>query len=388
MVAPHFRFFIEDQTRSVYPFLRRVTAVLPVPRFSKLTLMLPFMGNRYSFLRNTLEPINPLPQAVSSVEVRTIPYLTLPLEAFRKREYFLTSQSALCAVAKVPVEFDLIHAHFLTFGYTAAKLKEKYGKPFVLTAHGGDVYSLPFTNDWYNRLAKQIVSKADCIITVSSHNMKKLALLGVPSSRMHLIPNGYDEKIFRPISKEKVRQILGLPLNKKILLSVGNLLPVKGHTYLLDAVSLISKKCDDVILVIVGSGPLAGMLEKKIDTLHLRNRVFLVGSKSHGEIPLWMNACDLFVLPSLNEGFATVIPEAMACGKPVVATRVGGGPDAISNDELGILVDPKNSVKLADAITSALEHQWSSTAIMDYAKKYRWNNIAKQILSVYKRALS
>jgi glycosyltransferase involved in cell wall biosynthesis len=225
------------------------------------------------------------------------------------------------------------------------------------------------------------------VITVCKFNAEKLLSLGVSSSKLHVIPNGYDEQLFRPISKAYARGRLGLPLNKKILLSVGNLVDVKGHAYLIDAMSSISRR-KNVLLIIVGSGPLEETLRRRVKENKLDDIIMLVGGKRHEEIPIWINSSDVFVLPSLREGFPTVIPEAMACGKPVVATRVGGVPEAICSSELGILVPPKDPKSLSWAIEEALDKKWDPNIILEYAKRYSWSELAKQILLTYQKALN
>jgi glycosyltransferase involved in cell wall biosynthesis len=268
-------------------------------------------------------------------------------------------------------------------GFIAASLKFIYNTPFVVTVHGGDVYDVPFRDSWHNNLARYILSEADQVITVSRFNVNKLAELGVSSKKIHVIPNGYDENSFKPFSSFVARKTIGLPINKKILLSVGNLVDVKGHFFLIDAMALVSKVRKDVLLIILGSGVLREKLQKRIKLLDLNQRVLLVESRSHAEIPIWMNACDIFVLPSLGEGFPTVIPEAMACGKPIVGTTVGGVPEALSNPDVGILVKPGHSVALADAILNAIQTRWQTEIILNYAKKYSWDNVVKEILNVY-----
>jgi glycosyltransferase involved in cell wall biosynthesis len=120
----------------------------------------------------------------------------------------------------------------------------------------------------------------------------------------------------------------------------------------------------------------------------LEDYVMLVGGRRHEEIPIWMNASDIFILPSLKEGFPIVIPEAMACGKPIVATNVGGIPEAIIHNDLGILVNPRDSEELASAMLEALERRWNPEVILKHAEKYSWSNLAEQIVSVYQKALS
>ena len=100
-----------------------------------------------------------------------------------------------------------------------------------------------------------------------------------------------------------------------------------------------------------------------------------------------MNACDIFVLPSLNEGFPAVIPEAMACGKPTVGTRVGGIPDVFSDEDIGILANAADPEVLAQAIFDSLSRKWLSERIFESAQRYSLKTISKQILSVYHNVL-
>jgi glycosyltransferase involved in cell wall biosynthesis len=342
------------------------------------------MKNYFRFLELGVESQDELTRDYTRISPK---YFTLPIEILRKRNCYLATKSSIKALSKNPINFSLIHAHFLENGFVGTTLKNQYSKPLVVTAHGGDVYDLPFRDAWYNTLARFVLAEADQIITVSRFNAEKLLSLGAPSNKLHVIPNGYDEKLFKPIPVYKARESLGLPLNKKILLSVGNLVDVKGHKYLIDAMSYVLKKRNDVILVIVGTGVLRENLEKKARDLDLNDKILFMGGKKHEEIPLWMNACDIFVLPSLNESFGVVIIEAMACGKPVIGTRVGGIPEIISRDNIGILVKPKHSESLSECIIEALEKKWIPKDIIDYAQQYSWTNIVKRILEVYYKVL-
>jgi glycosyltransferase involved in cell wall biosynthesis len=306
----------------------------------------------------------------------------------RRRNYYLAAKSCVSMISKNRVDFSLIHTHFLGNGFIGAYLKNKYGKPLVVTAHGGDVYDLPFRDRWYNSLARFVLAEADQVITVCKFNAEKLLSLGISSNKLYIIPNGYDEGLFKPISRSKAREKLGLPLNKKILLSIGNLVDAKGHTYLISAMSLVLRKRKDVLLIIVGSGSLKELLQSMAKKYGLGDYVMFAGGKKHEEIPIWMNASDIFILPSLQEGFPTVVPEAMACGKPIVATNVGGVPEAITHNDLGILVNPGDSEGLASAMLEALERKWNPEIILKHAEKYSWRNLAEQIVSIYQKALS
>jgi glycosyltransferase involved in cell wall biosynthesis len=301
----------------------------------------------------------------------------------RRRNYSLIARACVRKLAQNHLDFDLIHAHFLELGFAGAALKDERGIPLIVTAHGSDVYDLPFRDDWHKGIAKYVLSKADQVITVSQFNAAKLSSLGVSPRKLHVIYNGYDARIFKPMPKQEARKRLALPLTKKILLSVGNLVDVKGHEYLVNAMSVVLKTRHDAILVIVGSGPLRARLFDKIKRLKLNDEILLVGRKQHDDLPIWINASDIFVLPSLSEGFPTVIPEALACGKPVVGTTVGGVPEALSDQNVGILVNPKDSMALADAILVALEKKWHTDIIINYAQQYSWGNLVRRILEIY-----
>jgi glycosyltransferase involved in cell wall biosynthesis len=181
---------------------------------------------------------------------------------------------------------------------------------------------------------------------------------------------------------------LDLPADKKIVLAVGNLQEVKGHKYLVEAMEYVVKKRKDVICLIVGNGRLEVMLKKQIKSAGLFDYVKLVVAKPHREIPLWMNACDLFVLSSLRESFGVVQIEAMGCGKPVVATYNGGSEEIITSKDYGLLCDPAKPEELAQNILSALYRVWDSDLIKKYSAQFSWNNISDQIQKVFSSSIS
>ena len=385
LIVPHVKYFIEDQAKLIEQYFSSFTVLMPRPYFSTLALKLPRLSNRFQYLHMSEDSCS---IHEKSYRLLSPKFFTLPIDQLRKRNCYLATQKSIEVLTKNTVNYDILHAHFLDNGFVGVKLKERFGKPLVVTAHGGDVYDLPFRNSWYNSLAKYVLNNADQVITVSKSNAEKLSNLGVSSKKVHIIPNGYDEGLFKALSSIECRRKLGLPLNKKILLSVGNLVEVKGHVFLIDAMAFIAKVRKDVLLIIVGDGVLKEKLQQRIGRLKLNEQVLLVGRKDHCEISTWMNACDIFVLPSTNEGFPTVIPEAMACGKPVIATAVGGIPEALSNPDIGTLVNPQDSESIAEAVLNVIQTKWQTEAIISYAKKYSWTTIVKEILCVYASLLT
>ena len=286
-------------------------------------------------------------------------------------------------IHKKNIKFDLIHSHFTwSSGYVGAKLKEKYGVPFVVTAHGYDVYYLPFKDDEWRSKIEYVLNSADAIITVSNSNLECIKKLDVKTP-VTVLPNGYRGDLFHPDDIFKCRKSLGLPIDKKIILSVGNLEEVKGHKFLVEAMDYVVRVKNDTVCFIVGVGKLERQLNKQIKLAGLEDQVKLIGGKPHKEIPLWMNACDVFVLPSLNEGNPTVMFECLGCGKPFIGTRVGGIPEIITSENYGFLCDPAKSVDLADNILLALTTEWDKGKIKEYAKQFTWENISQEILKVY-----
>jgi glycosyltransferase involved in cell wall biosynthesis len=283
--------------------------------------------------------------------------------------------------------FDLVHSHFTwSAGYVGAKLKEKYGVPFVVTAHGYDIYKLPFKDEQWKKNIEYVLNSADYIITVSNSNLECIKKLDV-STPVKIIPNGFRNDLFYPRDTVECRNILNLPIDKKIVLTVGELKEIKRHSDLIDAMVQVVKHREDVLCIIVGTGELETKLKKQIKDLGLEKYVKLVGGKPHDDIPLWMNACDAFVLPSLNEGNPTVMFECLGCGKPFMGTKVGGIPEIIISEDYGLLVEPEKPDDLAEMILSGISIVWDYDKIMLYSKKFTWENIMKKNLEVYEKLL-
>jgi len=382
LISPHLEVFIKDQAMQIRPYFHDIFVLMPFPHFSKIAI-LPCVGRYFSFL-GLPEKSRSKPEL--NFKLISPNYFTLPIEFMRKRNCYIATKSCVKSLWRSSANFNLIHAHFIENGFIGATLKSLYTVQLVVTAHGGDVYDLPFRDKWYRNLTKFVLTEADQVITVSNFNAEKLLLLGVSPNKLHVIPNGYNEKLFTPIPMLEAREKLSLPFNKKVLLTVGNLVEVKGHSYLIDAMSYVLKQRTDVILVIVGSGYLKETLQKKARNSSLKEKILFVGGKNHEEVPIWMNACDVFVLPSLKESFGTVINEAMSCGKPVVATNTGGIPEHMRGD-VGILVEPANPKSLSDGLLEALDRKWDAKGIRNYVEQYSWSKILERILNVYCKAL-
>lgn len=281
------------------------------------------------------------------------------------------------------LHFDLIHAHFTwPSGYIGVRLKEKYGKPVITTIHeNGDWFDQEVGMD--HPLINTAWSGADALIRV---NRKDVPALKRYNEQVYSIPNGFSPT-FHPIDTTVARERLGLPGDAKIIFSLGHLIKRKGFNYLIDAMEQVCNQRDGVLCFIGGAGAEKRSLQGQIDRLHLGKKIKLLGSVPGDQLAFWMNACDFFVLPSLNEGNPTVMFEALGCGKPFVGTGVGGVPEIVTSDTYGLLVEPADSEDLAEKILVALDRQWKLGAILAYAERYTWGNVVEEIVGVYAQIL-
>jgi len=278
------------------------------------------------------------------------------------------------------IDFDLIHAHYTWHpGAVAVELKKDFNVPVVITEHTHiSLYkSIKRKDPYYFKAWKE----SDAIIRV---NKKDVPLFKKYNKNTVNIPNGFDEKKFYRMDKDKCREKLNLPQDRKIILTIGNLAEVKGHKYSIEAMGKIIKRRKDILYLIGGSGPLKEKLQNKIEELNLQDYIKLIGFIPDKLLNYYLNACDLFVLPSLSEGNPTVMFECLGCGKPFIGTKVGGIPEIIVSDDYGLLCEPANPKELAENILVALNKNWDEEYILNYAKQFTWEKIAKEIIRVYK----
>lgn len=324
-----------------------------------------------------------------NVKVYFPKYINFPPFYLWKRDLWVNFEmkTIKSLIATEKMKFDIIHAHSTwPSGAVAVEMKKEFNVPVVITVHASVTFSKAIKNK--EPVYLETWKNCDVIIRVRKGDLCDLINLGILKDKLYHIPNGYGEKFLQIEKKSSIRKSLNLPVNKKIILNVGNMYSeVKGHKHLIEAMAKVLKQRKDVFCVIVGDGKLMKDLKAQIKKLDLENYVKLVGSKSHDEIPLWMNAADLFVLPSLRESFGIVQIEALACGKPVVATINGGSEEIIISEEYGLLCEPANPKDLAEKIIIGLDKEWDTRKILNYSKRFTWDNVAKEIMEIYNELL-
>jgi len=228
--------------------------------------------------------------------------------------------------------------------------------PVIVHARGSDIHTFSRRNPWVYRLVRLTLKKADCILAVSDRLRRTVAEeFSLPPDKIRVSMNGVDTSRFCPLNKTEQRRRLHLPLHRTIILFVGGLVPVKGLHYLIRAVpTLLQLHGDRLLFIIAGDGEMKGELRQMARALDIDGQIRFVGRVPNEQISGWMNAADVFILPSLNEGMPNAILEALSCGLAVVATRVGGTADLIRDGVNGLFIEPASSSSIVQKINLLL----------------------------------
>lgn len=303
-------------------------------------------------------------------------YVTVPV-AGRPLNGWLSSRVLLPRLAEFRPEVVLAYWVYPE-GRGALLASRKLGAPVVVGARGSDLRQPP--DPWSFRLIRRTLRRADRVLTVSEDLRQSCIGLGVSPQRVHTVPNGCDTATFQPRPKSATRAELGVRPDAEIVLFVGRLAPVKGVRDLLEAVRLLAAQRPRLELVMLGDGPLRATGESAVEEAGLGGRVRWLGVRPVQEVARWLAVADLLCLPSHSEGCPNVVLEAMACGRPVVASAVGGVPELLK-PECGILVPPADPRRLGEALAEALDRPWDPAAI---AARFRrgWDRVAAETYEV------
>ena len=237
-------------------------------------------------------------------------------------------------------------------GWAAVELGHRAGLPVVVKVHGSDILLLDRHPSRKGPTAEAL-RRADAVIAVSRDLAARVVELGAEPDKVRVIYDGVDKVRFAPGSKRSAKIKLGLDPDTPLVLSVGNLVPVKGQDLLVDASARLVAGGVKFACRLVGQGPLRLVLEERAARAGLGERFQLLGALPQGELPDWYRAADVFALPSHSEGVPNVLLEAAACGTPFVASRVGGIPE-IEGVGPSLLVPPGDSAALAEALGLSL----------------------------------
>lgn len=313
-----------------------------------------------------------------NVDVYYTKNVVLPLKATKKLKGVQGYRSAKKILKDTGFSPDIIHAHFSwPSGYVANELKKDFQVPVVLTVHEDHDWLLEEEKE---EQIRKVWAGVDRIIRV---NKLDLSMLKKYNKNTVCIPNGYLHKKFKPLEKSRCKKKLGLPKEKRIVFSLGKLIERKGYHDLIEAIRSVVKKENNILVIIGGDGPDRHKLENRIKEYNLGKHINLIGFVPEEDVPKWINASEFFILPSYSEGNPTVLFEALGCGRPFVGTTVGGVPEIIKNDDVGILFEPGDIKAMADSMVNSLNKEWDTELILGFSRHYTWENISKQVLEIY-----
>ena len=274
---------------------------------------------------------------------------------------------------------DVVHSQTTLYGVPAWVAKKTLKIPYIVWGHGSDIY---FPGTLLSMISKPILQNADVVLALTE-DMKK-EMQRVFPREVFVIPNGISLERFKVSSGHEGKR------STRTLIFVGRLHPVKGIQYLIEAMAIVYQKIPDIKLVIVGDGVERPTLEKQVKELDLNECIQFLGQVPQEKMPDIMHQADILVLPSLSEGFPTVLLEAMASGLPIIATSVRGIPDLIDDGINGYLVNTKKSGEMADRILTLMLNddvrKEMSVNNREKAKMFTWDKVADKVEKVYLRA--
>ncbi len=340
--------------------------------------------------RSTAHP--PFPPPVETIEGfrvlhRRAPYLPLWPGSLNGRLYGWSALAA-CRAAARSFAPDFLWVSFAFPDAVGARwIAHRLGLPLVVSVHGSDV-NVSFGMRWRRRAMLDAFDKAVCVFCKSAALCETLVRAGADPAQVFVAYNGVDRTVFRPRPREAGCSELGVDSGTRRILFVGNLVPIKGLSDLLAAFGIVVARCRTPLeLVLVGDGPLEASLKSQARRLGIESAVRFAGRETRPRVALWMSASDVLALPSLEEGVPNVVLEALASGRPVVATGVGGVPEVHPGDAAGALVPVADPPALAAALTAVLNGNWGEDSLAALVRRFSWSENVQLVLGVLRTSM-
>ncbi len=298
--------------------------------------------------------------------------------------------------AREGTAYDVVHSHYWLSAWIGKRFSEGLGIPHVVTFHTLGLIKMQsrageVEPEERPEVEREAMLGAQRIIAFSGHERDAMArLYGADPAIVRLVPCGVDLGKFRPLDQKEVRKRLGLN-GEKVLLYVGRVEPLKGLDLLVETAAQMEAEEENVRMMVVGGGgpgePETDRVRRLAKERQVEGIIDFVGRVDHDELPLYYNAADVCVVPSYYESFGLVALESMACGTPVVASRVGGLPTIVHHGHTGYL----KSWRCPEAFANSLEMIISSSDLQESmgaaarrrAELMGWSNVASMIADEY-----
>lgn len=373
-VRPGHGIFVESRLRQLLDSGEVQTSVIaPVPWFFSTH---PRYGD-YARMART-----PLRETHHGVDVQHPRYF-LPPKVGMSIAPFILAMGAKAAVQRLLDEgydFDVIDAHYYyPDGVAAALLARHFNKPFIVTARGSDI-NLIASHKVPGRLMRWAADRASASIGVSRALTEAMGEMGMPASRLMILSNGVDLDRFHIQSQTSARAVLGWP-EGPTLLSVGNLVENKGHHIAIEALVHLP----GFRLVIAGEGPQRHSLEALASRIKVSTRLRFLGRVDQDQLAKCYSAADILVLPSSREGWPNVLLESMACGTPVVATRVGGIPEIVTSVSAGRLMPGRTQADVVNAVADLWQRMPDRVTVRSHAQGCSWQSTTEAQIGLFRR---
>lgn len=303
----------------------------------------------------------------------------------------------LCMIKKMQdivkkYNIDIINAHWaIPPGFLATFTKNFHKKPVLITLYGAELWpAIKSDSKVMKWMISYALNKANKVVGISDATCDAGKEISCRKD-IEILPDGIDTETFNPeVDGSEVQERYDLE-NYFMIFSSGRMVERKGFRYLIEALPYVLEKYPNTKLIIGGDGPERQSLEVLVKSLEIENNVIFPRFISDEDFPKYMKACDVFVLPSIvdskgdTEGSATILLEAMACGTPVVGTKVGGVPYAIKDGFGGFLVNQKDPKQLGEAIIMLLDNKGLRREMGIKGRGYveemfSWDRIAKRYI--------
>ena len=341
----------------------------------------------------------PREDRLDGVQVHYSRYLRPPGRHCHGISSYLLYYSVCRMMRSVLAEFrpDVMHAHTVTpDGYAGLLLGQKYGIPTVCSMRGSDINLYPRTHKPLTlRLTKTVLEETGHLVAVSDALRKEAETMLDRVRDISVIYNGCDLKqyAYSQSARERVRKSMEICESEPVFLYAGSLQKSKGIYELIAAHEYLHGMGRRYRLIIAGDGEEENTLESRVCSHMGVGSVHLVGRKMPAEIPDYLSACDALVLPSYDEGMPNIVLEAMACGRPIIASRVGGIPELVEDGMSGYLVARGDAKAISHAMCRVVENERERVAMGEYARKiaesrFSWDKNAREHVEVYKEVVS
>lgn len=288
-------------------------------------------------------------------------------------------------------KIDIVHAHGYKANFYALLASAFNGAASMATCHPWTETGYSYKARFYTFLDRAWLRKMDAIVAISDEVKHQLSGMNY-KRQIDVISNGIDPDHFNGSTNGlKVRQSLGFSKSDIIIGTIGRLVPEKGYAFLIESVKSICKRRSTTKMIFVGDGPMRNLLEQEAINLNLQKNIRFLGIRK--DVPALLASMDIFVLSSTSEGVPMVLLEAMAAGKPIIATSVGAIPRILRHNVTGLLVPPKDSKALTNAFEVFLSEEKRAKRMALAAKKevaahYSAWQMAEKYMKQYEKLIS